>query len=124
MEANPAFVGTDRVVVLHAPAALDPDVAGVVLPADPEADHSVRLGDSAKDLLVVVFLLVADEVEDILRNLLHRLHKFILMRIAPLHSRHEFVEIDMVRHSHRSISPAQRHRFVLGAMLCRCGAVA
>jgi hypothetical protein len=51
VEADAALVGADRVVVLDAVAALDADVAVVVLPADAERDHPVGLGDAAQDLL-------------------------------------------------------------------------
>src|SRR5581483_880175 len=89
VEADAALVGADRVVVLHAPAALDADAAAVVLPADPEGDDPVGLGDAAQDLLLVVFFLVGDEVEDVLGHFLHSLDEFGLMWIAPLDAFHE-----------------------------------
>ncbi len=54
----------------------------VVLPADAEADHPVALGDVTEDLALVMLRLVLGEVEDILRNLLNRLHVLGLARIA------------------------------------------
>ena len=51
VEADPALVRADRVVVLDAAAALDADIAVVVLPADAEGDDPIGLGDAAEDLL-------------------------------------------------------------------------
>jgi hypothetical protein len=99
------LVGADRVVVLHPPAALDADVAGIVLPADPERDHPVRLGNPAQDLRLVILLLVGDEIEDVLGHFLHCLDEFVLMRVAPFDPFHELVEVDVVGNCHRSISP-------------------
>src|SRR5690606_15578744 len=84
VEADAALVGADRVVVLHAAAALDADPAVIVLPADTEADHPVGLGYPAQDLLGVVGLLVLDEIEDVLGHLLHRLDELGLVRVAAL----------------------------------------
>ena len=84
VEADAALVRADGIVVLHAPAALHADIALVVLPADAEADHPVGLGDAAQDLVLVILLLVLDEVEDVLRNFLNRLHELGLARVAPL----------------------------------------
>lgn len=44
VEAQPAFVGTDRVIVLHPPTALDANAMIVVFPADAEADDTVGFG--------------------------------------------------------------------------------
>ena len=101
VKADAALVRADGVVVLHAPAALDADVALVVLPADAEADHPVGLGNAAQDLVLVILLLVLDEVEDVLRNLLHRLDELRLPRVAPLDALDEAREIDVIRNSHR-----------------------
>jgi hypothetical protein len=48
----------------------------------------------------VVLLLVADEVKNVLRNLLHRLRKFRLAGIAPLYPRHECFKIDVIVDRH------------------------
>jgi hypothetical protein len=82
METDATLIGPDRFVVLNAPSALDADIAVIVLPADAEGDHPVRLGDSPQDLVMVIWFLVADEVENILGDFLHRLNKFSLSRIA------------------------------------------
>src|SRR5690606_7404405 len=100
VEAQAALVGTDRVVVLHAVAALDMHVAGIVLPADAERHDAVRLRDAAHDLGRLVDLLVGDEAEDVLRHVLHRLDEFRLVRIVLLHGLHERREIDVLRLSH------------------------
>ena len=101
VEADPALIGPDRIVVLDPVAALDADMIIVVLPDDAEADHPVRLGDAPQDLPAVIFLLVLDELENVLCDLGHGLDEFGLAGIAPLHPRDEAVQIDMVldRHS-------------------------
>ena len=95
MKADAAFVRADGIVVLHAPATLHADVTLVVLPADAETDHPVGLGDAAEDLVLVILLLVLNEVEDVLRNLLNRLHVLGLARVAPLEPFDKTGEIDM-----------------------------
>lgn len=100
METNAALIGPDRIVVLNAPSALDADIAVIVLPADAEGDHPVRLGDSPKDLVMVIWFLVGDEVENILGDFLHRLNKFSLSRIAFLHPLDERRQIDMIGNGH------------------------
>ena len=44
----------------------------------------------------MIFLLVLDEVENVLGDFLDRLDEFGLARIAPLHALHEAFEIDMI----------------------------
>ena len=96
VEADAALVGADRIVVLDAIAALDADIVVVVLPADAEGDDPVGLGDAAQDLPAVIFLLVLDELEDVLGDFLDRLDELGLARIAPLHALHEACQIDML----------------------------
>jgi hypothetical protein len=96
VEADAALVRADRIVVLDAPAALHADIVVVVLPDDAERHHSIRLGDAAQDLIFVIERLILDELEDILRHLLHRLCEFRLAWIAALHAFHEAIEIDML----------------------------
>src|SRR3546814_6366834 len=86
MEADAALIRADGVVVLDAPAALDANIVIVVLPANPEGDDPIRLGYAAQDLPAVIFLLVLDEVENVLGHFLDRLDEFRLGRIAPLHA--------------------------------------
>src|SRR5690606_14054460 len=100
VEADAALVGADRVVVLHAAAALDADPAVIVLPADTEADHPVGLGYPAQDLLGVVGLLVLDEIEDVLGHLLHRLDELGLVRVAALHALHEGRKVNVIGNGH------------------------
>src|SRR3546814_14060300 len=46
VKADTALIGSDRIVVLNAPAALDADMAVVVLPADAEGHDPVGPGDA------------------------------------------------------------------------------
>ena len=100
MKADTALVRSDGVAVLHAPAALNPNVAAVIFPAHPEADDSIRLGDAPKDLILVIFLLVLDEVEDVLCNLLNCFVVFRLAGVARANALHELLEIHMVGDCH------------------------
>ena len=70
VEAEAALVGADRVVELDAPGAVDPDVAGVVLPGDAEDDDPVGFGHALEDLGVAVFGLSVDEGDERLGDLL------------------------------------------------------
>jgi hypothetical protein len=101
VETDAALVGTDGVVVLHPPAALDADVAPVVFPAHPEAHHPVGLGDPAQDLVLVVLFLVGDELEDVLGDFLHRLDELRLAGIALGDAGDEALEIDVIGCGHR-----------------------
>jgi hypothetical protein len=100
VEAQATFVGADRVVVLHPPAAVDADVVVVVLPRHPEADHPIGLRDAAQDLVVVVLLFVLDELEDVLGHLLDRLDELGLTRVALADALDELRQIDVVGHGH------------------------
>ena len=118
VEAQAALVGADGVVVLDPPAALDPDVAVVVLPADPEADDPVGLGHPPQDLVLVVLLLVGDEVEDVLGDLVDRLDELGLARVASLDTRHELLEANVIGDCHR-LSLPDRAAAGEGWLACR-----
>ena len=85
VETDAALVRPDGVVVLHAPAALDADVALVVFPANTERNDAVGFGNAAQDLRFMVFFLAAHEFEDVLGDFSHRLYEFWLARITLLH---------------------------------------
>ena len=96
VEADSALIGADRIVVLDPVAALDPDVALVVLPADPEGDDPVGLGHAPQDLGLVIFGLALGELEYVLGDLVDRLDEFGLVRVAALDAFHEAFEVDML----------------------------
>jgi hypothetical protein len=52
MKAQPALVGPERAVELDAEAAVDLDLAPVVLPGHAEDDLTLRLADALDDLLI------------------------------------------------------------------------
>src|SRR3546814_11931848 len=64
VKADSALVRPDGIVVLDPPAALDADIALVILPTDAKGHDPVGLGDAPQDLLRVIFFLVGDEVEN------------------------------------------------------------
>ena len=117
VEADAALVRADRVVVLDAVAALHADIAGIVFPADAERYHAVRLSNAAQDLFGVVCFLVLDEIEDVFRHFLHRLHEFRLVRIALVYAFHEGCEVNVIGHGHKN-SPLPRSPRV-PAGICR-----
>jgi hypothetical protein len=82
MKADTALVGADRVVVLHAPAAIHPDIAFIVFPAHAERHGSIRFRDTAHDLVFVIHRLVGDELENRLRNFVDRLMELGLTGVA------------------------------------------
>ena len=49
MKSQPTFVGADRAVHLHAEAAIDVQIACVILPGHAKHDHALRLDDSLED---------------------------------------------------------------------------
>src|SRR3546814_2080360 len=66
------------------------------------SDGSSDVCSSDLELLAVIIFLVGDKVEDVLRDFLHRLDEFGLMRVSALHAFHEAVEIDVIGNSHAS----------------------
>ena len=107
VKADAALVGADGIVVLDPPAALDADVALVVLPAHAERDDAVGLGDAAQDLLAVIGFLLLDEVEDVLGDFLDRLAEFGLARVAALDPLDEGREVDVIGRCH-AVAPFRR----------------
>ena len=55
MEAQPALIGTDGGIVLHAVAAVDPHLAGIVHPRDTERDDAVRLDKALENGVLFPF---------------------------------------------------------------------
>ena len=100
VEADTALIRTDRIVVLHAPAPLNADIAFIVLPADPEADHPIRLSDTPQNLVPVIIFLVLNEVVNIFSDFLNRLRELRLPRIAPLHTLNERHQINVITNRH------------------------
>ena len=93
VEPHPALVRPDRIVELHAPGAVCPEVAVPVLPGHAEHDHPVGLGHPFQYLVLPVFRVLAAERNDRLRELLDRLVEFWLARIPPAKAMHEVVDV-------------------------------
>ena len=90
VEAEPAFVGPDRVRELHAPGAVGVDRAVVALPGNAERDDPVRLGQPLEDLQPLVFRVVLlDERDDRLGHFPHRLVELRFPRVATAQPLHE-----------------------------------
>ncbi len=60
MEPQPALVGSDGIVELDPPGAVDPDVAFVVLPAHSKDHHPVGFSHALQDAGVLVGGVVDD----------------------------------------------------------------
>jgi hypothetical protein len=89
MEAKTALIGANGVAVLHAIAAVYPDVAFLVFPADPERDHAVRFGHALKNLQVQVDWMVLHPGDHIRRDFPNRLVKFNFTRVFFVNPLHE-----------------------------------
>jgi hypothetical protein len=104
VKADAALVRPNGIVVLHPPAALDADIPRIILPAHPETEHTIRLGNPAEDLLAVVSLLIGHKVENILGDLTHCLDEFSLAGIPAFDACHELRQVDMCGARH-TLSP-------------------
>lgn len=82
METNTAFVRADRIIVLHPPAALHADIAFIIFPTDAKTDDAIRFGDPPQNLILVIILFVAYEIEHAFCDFLYCLNKFQLTRNA------------------------------------------
>ena len=100
MKTNTTLIWPDAVIILHPPRALHTDIAFVILPADAEGNHTIRLRNPAQYLLCVIGFLIFHKIEDIFGNLLHCLDKFGLTRIALFDAFNECIEIDVIGNGH------------------------
>ncbi len=100
MEPQSALVRADRVVELHPPRSVGPDLAAVVLPGDPEDDDPIRLGHPFEDLRVAILLVIERERDQRLGHLAHRLLEFGLARVPPFESVHEPLDLLVCRCVH------------------------
>ena len=98
METQPALIRADRIVVLHPKPALDANIAIVIFPADPKADHPVGLAHPAQNLLAVIFGIFGDHRRDVLGYFTHRLNEFALVGIAVFKIFEKRIEVEALRH--------------------------
>src|SRR5438552_15166246 len=89
MKSQPTFVRADRAVHLDPEAAIDVDLAGVVLPRHPEHDHAFRFNDSFEDFRFPVARISIHHQGERLDYFLHRLVKLDLVRVFGLHLGHQ-----------------------------------
>src|SRR5690606_24871458 len=94
------LVGPDGVAELNAKAAVDADIAAVVLPGNPERQGAVRLGDALEDLGIDVVGLVLHVGDDDPGDLAHRLVKLRFAGIAAGEALHEGVETELFSAGH------------------------
>jgi hypothetical protein len=83
VEPQPALVRAECAVELHAHAAVELDLAGVVLPRDAEDDLALRLAEPLQDLLLGVLGPPHQERVERLEHLEHGLVELGLARVAP-----------------------------------------
>jgi len=103
VKANAAFVGSDRVIVLNPPAALDTNVVVIVLPTNAKTHDPIGFNEAPQDLVLMIDFLVCDEIKDVLGDFPNRLHELRLSGIAFFDTFHELRISDVVCYSH--ISP-------------------
>src|SRR5690606_8819311 len=82
VEAQSTLVRAERAVELDPEAAVDVDLAAVVLPGHPEDDLPFGLADPLNDLGLGVFGVFAENRADAFEHLPHRLVEFDLPRVA------------------------------------------
>src|SRR5690606_492774 len=82
MEAEAALVGSQSRVELHAEAAVDLNLAGVVDPRDPEDDLPLRLADPLDQGIVRIIGMLGDHPAQALQHLVNGLVELSLARIA------------------------------------------
>jgi len=89
MKSQPAFVRPDRAVHLDPEAAVDVNLAGVILPGDAEHDHSFRFDDSLENFRFSVVRISIHHQGERLDYFLHRLVKLGFARVFGLHLGHQ-----------------------------------
>ncbi len=96
MEAHAALVGAEAVVELHAPRAVGPHVAVIVLPDDAENDDPVRFGHALENGRFAILGVFTDEGHEGRGDLKNGLMEFGLMGIATNQTLHEGLEVLVV----------------------------
>ena len=82
MKPQSRFIGSNGTVHLHAKSAVDPHVALIIRPGNPEGDDSFGLDESFQDSrLAVVRILIQDRF-DAVQNLAHRLDELPFVRVS------------------------------------------
>src|SRR5205807_965639 len=89
MKSQSAFVRPDRAVHLDPEAAIDVDLALVVLPRHPEHDHAFRLNDAFENFGFPVMRISIQHQGERLDYFLHRLVKLGFARVFGLHLGHQ-----------------------------------
>jgi hypothetical protein len=98
MEAQAALVGANGRIILHAKAAVDADVSGVVHPGDAELDHALRLDKALKEPGLLPLGVLVDHKLQRLKDLAHGLEKLGLSGVAALYVGIYAVEIFAFKH--------------------------
>ena len=81
METQAALVGADGAVRLHAVAAVDLNLALVVLPRHAEHDDALRLDHALKDLVLLVLGMLLQDRHDRGQDFFDHVVIFLLLRI-------------------------------------------
>src|SRR5436309_9290257 len=89
MKSQSAFVRPDRAVHLHPEAAIDVDLALVVLPRHAEHDHAFRFNDAFEDFRFAIARVPIEHERERLDYFLHRLVKLGFARVFGLHLGHQ-----------------------------------
>ena len=92
MKAQSAFVGSNGVVKLDAPAAIDAHAAVVGFPSDAKGDDAIGFGEALEDAGLAVFGVLFNVGKEVGHDLFDGLVKFQFAGIAFFQSGHELVE--------------------------------
>ena len=95
VKAQSTLVGADGIVELHPCATIDANIAGVVLPADPEDDDSIGFGHALKNMRFLVLGVFFHEGQDGLGHFVDGLVKFFLSGVTAHKPGHKGVEVGL-----------------------------
>jgi hypothetical protein len=80
---RPPFVRADGGVELHAVAAIDLYLAGIIGPCHAEFHEPLRFHKAFEDAVGLVFGMIGEDRFDAFQHLVHRLQEFRLIAVAP-----------------------------------------
>ena len=93
MEAQAAFIGAHRARHLDAVAAVDLDLALVILPCDAERDGPFWLNHALQDLRFFILRMRLEDRDDAREHFRYRIVEHLLLRVLLLDAREHIFDI-------------------------------